>query len=164
MGLFYLQKQNNLMEKEIFQLLKKTKLIKSLEMRGYLQNVNGEYIVSEKLQETIDEVSDTDWILEEYREKFSYGVTGEAGKMGDSTAVVAKMQRFMLTHPELTKEIILEATDMYIQSVTNTKYLKQADYFIFKKESHSDVETSTLYGWVEELQRQIPKSDGDKII
>lgn len=153
------------MEKEIFELLKKTKLIKSLEMRGYLQNINGEYIISQKLQETLNEVNDTDWILDEYREKFSYDSTGEAGKMGDASAVVIKMQRFMLTHPELTKEQILEATDMYIQSVTNKKYLKQADYFIFKKESHTDAsEVSSLYSWIEEVQRQTPKSTGDAII
>lgn len=153
------------MEREIFELLKKTKLIKSLEMRGYIQNVNGEYIISEKLQETIDNVSDTDWILEEYRPRFSSEATGEAGKMGDSTAVVFKMKKFMLSHPEVTKQEILAATDLYIESVTNKKYLKQADYFIFKKESHTDEsEVSTLSIWLEELRNQTPKSTGDQMI
>lgn len=153
------------MEREIFELLKKTKLIKSLEMRGYLQNVNGEYIISEKLQETIDSVSDTDWILDEYRPKFSSEATGEVGKMGDSTAVLFKMKRFMLANPETTKEEILGATDLYIESVTNKKYLKQADYFIFKKENHTDdSEVSTLSTWIEEYRSQTPKSTGDQMI
>lgn len=151
------------MEKEVFELLKKTKMIKSLEMRGYLQKVDNEWLITEKLQDVLNDVNDDSWIEGEYREKFSSANTGEPGKMGTLSNVIMKMKRFMLTYPEVTKELILEATDLYIANMTNRKYLKQADYFIFKIEQSGD-EQSLLSVWVEEAKQQDNKSEGKPII
>lgn len=151
------------MEKEVFELLKKTKMIKSLEMRGYLQRVNDEWLITEKLQDVLNDVQDDSWIEEEYREKFSSSNIGEPGKMGTLSNVIMKMKRFRLTYPNVTKEQILDATDLYISNTSDKKYLKQADYFIFKIEKSGD-EQSLLSVWIEEAKQQDNKSNGSKII
>jgi hypothetical protein len=139
-------------------------MIKSLEMRGYLQKVDGEYLISQKLRDVVDNFSEDEWITSDYREKFSNANIGEPGKMGTESVVVAKMQRFMLTYPEITKQEILDATDAYIQHTSDKKYLKQADYFIFKREGSATEESSVLLTWVEIIRETSNRSSGPKIV
>lgn len=102
--------------------------------------------------------SEIDSFIEEFRLKWK-GL--KAGSMGDPKACKQKMYRWMSENPEYTKEQILKAADVYIDSLDNFKYLQRADYFIYKKEGpdeHSrlstfiDEETSVNNDWVSELK------------
>lgn len=74
--------------------------------------------------------NDIDEFVEEFRSKWK-GL--KPGSMGTPKACKEKMLRWMSENPTYTKEQILNAADMYINSLESFKYLQQADYFIYKK-------------------------------
>lgn len=91
-----------------------------------------------------------EWI-DEYRHKFK---GKKPGAMGDRTACIVKMKELFVRRPDLTKDIVMAATDKYIQveSINRYKYLMQADYFISKNVSHTkDGRVSKLEAFCDEV-------------
>lgn len=70
------------------------------------------------------------------------------GSMGNEEACKEKMFRWMKENPEKTKEDIMRAARIYINSVSDYNYLQQADYFIYKKEG--PYENSRLSNFIDE--------------
>jgi hypothetical protein len=77
------------------------------------------------------------------------------GAMGDRQACIQKMQEFMNTYPQYSKELIYQARDAYIASMQKEyTYLMQADYFIFKQDpSTKKVSRSKLASFCEDIQQ-----------
>lgn len=88
-----------------------------------------------------------EWI-EEWRDMFS---SKKVGAGGNKQGVYKKMQTFLKENPTITKDEIFSATDMYFQSLDNTKYMQQADYFIYKG-TGKDI-SSRLSQWVEVVKK-----------
>jgi hypothetical protein len=84
----------------------------------------------------------------------------KSGSMGDPKACYEKMCRWMRENPEYTKDQIMKAADIYINTIDSLKYLQRADYFIYKKEGtdeHSRLsafidEEEILENWTTELK------------
>lgn len=90
-------------------------------------------------------------ILEDYRNKFKNKKTGA---MGDLKAIIKKFKKFFEEYPEYCdKQLIMAATDRYINSCArdNFKYLKQADYVIYKNDNDGGGTKSTLAVFCEEV-------------
>lgn len=108
----------------------------------------------DKISKIVEESSDLDFdkFISEYRALFK---GTRVGSMGTSITVNKNMREFMLTYPQYSKEHILKATKAYIESCSseNYKYLKQADYTIFKNQDFTRTnKTSTLLQWCEEIE------------
>lgn len=72
----------------------------------------------------------SNWI-DEYRRLFKV-MKGTPGSMGDRKDCIVKMEIFMKENPQYDKDKIIDATNYYLQTIDNPKYIKQADYFIKK--------------------------------
>ena len=88
-----------------------------------------------------------DEFIEEYRNLWK-GL--KVGSMGSPMACKEKMLRWMGENPNYTKEDILKAARIYINSLNNYQYLQAAHYFIYKKDGKE--EDSRLSAFVEEKE------------
>ena len=88
-----------------------------------------------------------DEFIEEYRNLWK-GL--KVGSMGSPTACKEKMLRWMGENPNYTKEDILKAAKIYINSLNNYQYLQAAHYFIYKKDGKE--EDSRLSAFIEEKE------------
>ena len=88
-----------------------------------------------------------DEFIEEYR-KLWKGL--KPGSMGSENACKEKMFRWMGENPNYTKEDILKAAKIYINSLNNYQYLQAAHYFIYKKDGKE--EDSRLSAFIEEKE------------
>ena len=82
----------------------------------------------------IENNTNNDWIIDEYREMFR---TLNNNKAGSRMSVVKKMEMFIKNHPDVTKEDIIKATKLYLSEFeegNSVVFMKQADYFIYKQE------------------------------
>ena len=80
------------------------------------------------------------------------------GAMGSSTTVKGKLERFLNTY-NFDIEDIIRIAKKYVESFNGDyTYMKQLDYFIFKRDGKKSEETSTLLAWLEEeeLEEQHP--------
>lgn len=89
-----------------------------------------------------------DEFIEEYRNLWK-GL--KVGSMGSPTACREKMERWMKENPDYSKEDILKAARIYINSVDNYQYLQAAHYFIYKKDNGKE-EDSRLSAFIEEKE------------
>lgn len=89
-----------------------------------------------------------DEFIEEYRNLWK-GL--KVGSMGSPTACKEKMERWMKENPDYSKEDILKAARIYINSVDNYQYLQAAHYFIYKKDNGKE-EDSRLSAFIEEKE------------
>lgn len=88
------------------------------------------------------------WI-DEYRGLFK---GKKIGAMGDRATCLKNMIRFMAEYDQYSKDDILKAAKLYIQSCSPSyRYLKQADYFISKQEANGDVK-SVLLSTLEDMK------------
>ena len=101
--------------------------------------------VVKKSTRTISEGFDE--FIEEYR-KLWKGL--KPGSMGSENACKEKMLRWMGENPNYTKEDILKAAKIYINSLNNYQYLQAAHYFIYKKDGKE--EDSRLSAFIEEKE------------
>ena len=85
--------------------------------------------------------------IEEYRNLWK-GL--KVGSMGSPMACKEKMLRWMGENPNYSKEDILKAAKIYINSLNNYQYLQAAHYFIYKKDGKE--EDSRLSAFVEEKE------------
>ena len=88
-----------------------------------------------------------DEFIEEYRNIWK-GL--KLGAMGSPSACKEKMLRWMGENPNYTKEDILKAAKIYINSLNNYQYLQAAHYFIYKKDGKE--EDSRLSAFIEEKE------------
>ena len=101
--------------------------------------------VVKKSTRTISEGFDE--FIEEYR-KLWKGL--KPGSMGSENACKEKMLRWMGENPNYTKEDILKAAKIYINSLNNYQYLQAAHYYNYKKDGKE--EDSRLSAFVEEKE------------
>ena len=101
--------------------------------------------VIKKSTRTISEGFDE--FIEEYRNLWK-GL--KVGSMGSPNACKEKMLRWMRENPNYTKEDILKAAKIYINSLNNYQYLQAAHYFIYKKDGKE--EDSRLSAFIEEKE------------
>lgn len=90
-------------------------------------------------------LEEVDSFITEYRSKWR-GL--KLGSMGSLNSCKDKMYRWMKENPSYSKEDILKAADIYLNSLDDYKYLQRADYFIFKKEGIEEV--SRLSAFIDE--------------
>lgn len=88
-----------------------------------------------------------DEFIEEYRNIWK-GL--KLGAMGSPGACKEKMLRWMGENPNYSKEDILKAAKIYINSLNNYQYLQAAHYFIYKKDGKE--EDSRLSAFIEEKE------------
>ena len=88
-----------------------------------------------------------DEFIEEYRNLWK-GL--KSGAMGSPNACKEKMLRWMGENPNYSKEDILKAAKIYINSLNNYQYLQAAHYFIYKKDGKE--EDSRLSAFIEEKE------------
>ena len=97
-----------------------------------------------------EQVIDKNWgWVDEYRELFA---RYRPDAKGTKSVVLKKMQKFFSEHPEVRKEEIFQATEMYLRTFAAStpnqrKYIQQADYFISK--ATEGVKTSRLEQYLE---------------
>jgi len=88
-----------------------------------------------------------DEFIEEYRNLWK-GL--KIGSMGSPIACKEKMERWMKENPNYSKEDILKAAKIYINSLNNYQYLQAAHYFIYKKDGKE--EDSRLSAFINETE------------
>ena len=88
-----------------------------------------------------------DQFIEEYRNLWK---SLQPGSMGSENACKEKMLRWMEENPNYSKEDILKAAKIYINSLNNYQYLQAAHYFIYKKDGKE--EDSRLSAFIEEKE------------
>jgi hypothetical protein len=74
----------------------------------------------------------------------------KVGSMGASASCLEKMQRWMKENPTYTKDEIIRAAKLYLDTIENLRYLQRADFFIFKQEENRE-ESSRLSAFIEEI-------------
>lgn len=94
------------------------------------------------------ELSINDWI-EDWRVLFS---SKKVGAGGSKQNCYKKMELFLKENPKVTKEEIFRATEAYLDSLDNIKYLQQADYFIHKGKGLDA--SSRLMQWIEVIREE----------
>lgn len=104
------------------------------------------------------------WI-EDWRKLFME-IRSDAG--GSKTACIDKMKKFFMTHPDVRKDEVIEATKLYLDEFrydkSKVKFLQRADYFIsktVKAEGTSD-RNSRLEQYIEVYRnsKKVPESSG----
>lgn len=73
--------------------------------------------------------SEWSWVTNEYRPLFRDVAKDRAGS---PSGCIKRMKSFFSTHPEVRKQDVIAAAKLYIDSITNPKYMQSADYFIIK--------------------------------
>jgi hypothetical protein len=112
-----------------------------------------EEVVEEVVVSKVDPISDMKWV-DEWRELFS---SKKVGAGGSKQEVYKKMQIFIKENPDITKEEIFKATELYFNSLDNIKYMQQADYFIFKGKGKEA--SSRLSQWIEVVKETGGKAE-----
>lgn len=93
-----------------------------------------------------------DWV-EEWREMFAKLRPDARGNKKDC---LTKMKKFFANNPEIRKDDVIKATQLYLATVRDAKYLQQANYFICKvvKAEGGSTYNSRLEQYLEVLQKQ----------
>lgn len=110
-----------------------------------------EEIVQPTTKKTPKVFAEIEW-LEQFAEKFSRKNLGFSGKVTDKKTTLQKMHKFLETY-DYTKDEILAATDMYIDSLKRSgsiKFIRTSGYFISK--IIDGVQQSDLASWCEEYR------------
>lgn len=77
------------------------------------------------------------------------------GSMGSRNNCKTKLRRWMVDNPEYSFDNIIQAVKIYVNSMEGSyRYLQQADYFIYKRESGTKEESSRLSAFIEEVGNQ----------
>ena len=85
-------------------------------------------------------------------------------RRGTDKDCIIRMKKFFSENPEVRKEDVVNATQMYFSSLTDRQYLISSHYFIYKGVGRDKL--SALAGWVERYQQEMseaPESTGDDL-
>lgn len=111
-----------------------------------------------KIRPTLSSIASNgveEWI-DEYRKLFQ---GKKPGAMGDKNACITKMQEFIQANPRYSKDTILAATQKYINTLNDYKYLMKADNFIsVSKDNTKAGRRSELLAYCEEEAEGINRS------
>jgi hypothetical protein len=149
-----------------------SKLLDSLQQKQFIKITENEIIIREKgnlliellLIEKVNSVkskkeirkserlvnNELNSFIEEFRDKWK-GL--KPGSMGSLSTCKEKMKRWMRENPTYSPQQILNAADIYINSLNDNTYLQQADYFIYKKDGKE--ESSRLSAFVDETEIKV---------
>lgn len=149
-----------------------SKLLDSLQQKQFIKITENEIIIREKgnlliellLIEKVNSVkskkeirkserlvnNELNSFIEEFRDKWK-GL--KPGSMGSLSTCKEKMKRWMRENPTYSPKQILNAADIYINSLNDNTYLQQADYFIYKKDGKE--ESSRLSAFVDETEIKV---------
>ena len=133
-----------LIDKEVIIREKSKLLLDFLSIESSYSNYKEKKIIK-KSNRVINEGFDE--FIEEYRNLWK-GL--KVGSMGSPIACKEKMLRWMKENPNYSKEDILKAAKIYINSLNNYQYLQAAHYFIYKKDGKE--EDSRLSAFIEEKE------------
>lgn len=133
-----------LIDKEVIVREKSKLLLDFLSIESSYSNYKEKKIIK-KSNRVINEGFDE--FIEEYRNLWK-GL--KVGSMGSPGACKEKMLRWMGENPNYSKEDILKAARIYINSLNNYQYLQAAHYFIYKKDGKE--EDSRLSAFIEEKE------------
>jgi len=133
-----------LIDQEIILREKSKLLLEFLSIESSYSNYKDKKIIK-KSNRIINEGFDE--FIEEYRNLWK-GL--KVGSMGSPNACKEKMERWMKENPNYSKEDILKAARIYINSLNNYQYLQAAHYFIYKKDGKE--EDSRLSAFIEEKE------------
>lgn len=116
--------------------------------RNFFKEAESSKVKKTKIEASIEIES---WI-DEFREIFSVKV----GKKGSKGECVRKMSMFFEENPQFAnKDLVIEAAKEYIKSLKGVyTYMRQADYFIKKKDMENDRITSDLEVYCEALKNK----------
>jgi len=120
------------------------------------KNLIGRNVIDYETVSTVyPETSD---FIQDYQELFDKSNIGMPGKKGNAKSVSGKMARWRKDNPEFSEEDILKATSYYLSN-TDKRYVRRADYFIFKRDTgRATEESSELSNWVGELDQNTTDS------
>lgn len=93
----------------------------------------------------------------------SFGDINPKRKGTDKDCII-RMKKFFAENPEVRKEDVINATQMYFSSLTDRQYLISSHYFIYKGVGRDKL--SALAGWVERYQQEmseIPEATGEDL-
>jgi hypothetical protein len=149
-----------------------SKLLDSLQQKQFIKNTENEITIRERgnlliellLIEKVNSVkskkeirkserlvnNELNSFIEEFRDKWK-GL--KPGSMGSLSTCKEKMKRWMRENPTYSPKQILNAADIYINSLNDNTYLQQADYFIYKKDGKE--ESSRLSAFVDETEIKV---------
>ena len=85
-------------------------------------------------------------------------------RRGTDKDCISRMKKFFTENPEVRKEDVVNATQMYFSSLSDRQYLISSHYFIYKGVGRDKL--SALAGWVERYQQEmseIPEYTGDDL-
>lgn len=96
------------------------------------------------------------WVTTEFRDLF-YQIRKDAA--GDPKSVMKKMKKFFSEHPEVRKDEVIAAANLYLSEFRtgsqNSKYLQKADYFISKQDA--GIVSSRLEQYLEIVKKEEEK-------
>ena len=102
---------------------------------GWILRVKGLDLINSFNSKNIKE-NELEEFVEEYRDIFPKGIKSGNGTpiRGDKQGCYKKMEWFLKTYPEYSKQIILKSTEKYIKDLQSKgyAYVTQADYLIQK--------------------------------
>jgi len=113
----------------------------ALQKLGYIKIAAEGIVLRNSCKDLFDEVVTDEGVnswIEEWRDLFPKGVkSGNRPVRGERRGVLTKMKAFIKNHPEVTKDLIFEATRQYVfdASVKGYQFIICADYFIDKNNS-----------------------------
>ena len=133
--------------------IQNTPKINEEKKQEFLNSVTSDFVRNspEQFIRSKQETAAVEWI-DEFIQKFSIKNIGIAGKASSKPGVIKKMAKF-LVDTDYTKEEILGATDLYINTLKkqgSIRYIRDCIYFINKKIDGVDV--SDLTKWCEEYR------------
>ena len=92
-----------------------------------------------------------DWV-KDWNDQFGYI---NPKRKGSLKTCIIRMKAFFAENPDVRKEEILGATQMYFKSITNRDYIITSNYFIFKGTGKD--RNSTLEVWVERYKDEMSR-------
>lgn len=125
-------------KKEFYELCKAAGILTQMERRGLIHCPTGkECVITSKGYELMGRpspIKDIVPFVEEFRSLFPKGVrSGGYLVKGSKSGCIKKMKKFIDTHPEYNRELILNATKAYIQK-------KQSEGFQYMSLAHNFIE------------------------
>jgi len=96
-----------------------------------------------------------EWV-KTYCELFKRANKAKGGKIRESTA---KMKKMFSKNPEIRKDEVLGATQMYINNINDVSYLMYPNYFISK--GIGAEKTENLLDWIDKYREQTLLENGD---
>ena len=90
------------------------------------------------------------WVQTEYLQLF---LDANKNKRGTVKSCVMRMKRMFIENPDVRKHEVIGATKLYLESINDYTYLKQADYFIHKGVGIN--KTEDLLDWIGVFRKNI---------